>query len=240
LSVFINNSDNYFLTATLGDDKTFINFETQSTFIMKETHEYERDLSSIRSMMERSVKFISLSGLSGVLAGIYALAGAMAAYFIIQYPVSPFRYRIYSVNQNEVMVKLLVIATIVLIASVSTGLYLSNRKAKRHNVTLWNAPTKRLIIDLAIPLITGGLFIIIVLSSGHYGIAAPASLIFYGLALIQASQHTYDEVRYLGVSEIITGLIAAILPGYGLVFWALGFGVLHIIYGSVMHYRYDK
>jgi hypothetical protein len=207
---------------------------------MKEIHEYEQDLSSIRSMMERSVKFISLSGLSGVLAGIYALGGATAAYFTIHYPISPFRYRIYSVNEDDAIWKLIAIAAAVLIASIATGLWLSNRKAKKHNLTLWNTATKRLVTDISIPLITGGLFILIVLTSGHYGIAAPASLIFYGLALIQGSHHTYDEIRYLGFSEIAIGLIAALLPGYGLVFWAFGFGVLHIIYGSLMHYRHDK
>jgi hypothetical protein len=207
---------------------------------MKDIHAYEKDLSSIRSMMERSVKFISLSGLSGVLAGVYALGGATAAYFTIHYPVSPFRYRIYSVNETSILSKLIVIATLVLVASIITGLWLSHRKAKRHQISLWNSASRRLMIDLAIPLVTGGLFILILLSTGHYGVAAPASLIFYGLALIQGSQHTYEEIRYLGISEIIIGLIAACLPGFGLVFWAFGFGVLHIIYGSVMHYRYDK
>jgi hypothetical protein len=207
---------------------------------MKEIHQYEQDLSSIRTMMERSVKFISLSGLSGVLAGVYALAGATAAYFIVHFPVSPFHYRTYSVNENEVLWKLIAIAAAVLIASITTGVLLSHRKAKRHNITLWNSASKRLIIDLSLPLITGGLLILILLSGGHYGIAAPASLIFYGLALIQGSQHTFAEVRYLGLSEIVIGLIAAMLPGFGLVFWALGFGILHIIYGTLMYYRYDK
>jgi len=207
---------------------------------MKEISEYEKDLSSIRSMMERSVKFISLSGLSGVLAGIYALSGATAAYFIIHYPRSPLRYRIYSINDNEILIKLLFIAALVLLASISTGLWLSVRKAKKLGVSMWNATSRRLFTDLAIPLVTGGIFILIVLSEGHFGIAAPASLIFYGLALLSASQHTYIEIRYLGYSEIVLGLIAAALPGFGLLFWAIGFGVLHMIYGGLMHYRYDQ
>ena len=94
-------------------------------------------------------------------------------------------------------------------------------------------------MNLAIPLVSGGIFILIMLYTGHFGLAAPASLIFYGLALINGSLNTYDEVRYLGVSEIILGLIAA-FPGYGLIFWALGFGVLHIIYGGIMYNKYDK
>jgi hypothetical protein len=207
---------------------------------MKEIQEYEKDIASIRNMMERSAKFISLSGLSGVLAGIYALAGATAAYFIGHYPISPFHLRIYSVNEPNILWKLLVIALLVLIASLSTGVWLSIRKAKRANVKFWTTTSRQLLINLAIPLVSGGLFILIVLYTNHYGIAAPACLLFYGLALIQASSNTYDEVRYLGFTEIILGLISALLPGYGLVFWALGFGVMHIIYGTVMHFRYDK
>jgi hypothetical protein len=207
---------------------------------MKEVKEYEKDLASIRDIMERSAKFISLSGLSGVLAGLYALAGAVAAYFIVHYPVSPFDYRIYSATEDHRLWKLILVAFIVLAASLATGLHLSNRKAKKHGVKLWTGASKKLLSNISIPMITGGLFILIVLSTGHYGLAAPASLIFYGLALIQGSSNTYDEIRYLGFSEIILGLISALYPGYGLIFWAVGFGLLHIFYGTVMYNKYDK
>jgi hypothetical protein len=207
---------------------------------MKEIQEYEKDIASIRTMMERSAKFISLSGMSGVMAGIYALAGATAAYYLIHYPVSPFKYRIYSVNEPAVLWKLILIASVVLAASIFTGLWLSHRKARRHGEKLWNNTSKRLVTNLVIPLITGGIFILILLYTGHFGIAAPACLIFYGLALIHGSVNTYNEVRYLGFSEISLGLIAALFPGYGLAFWALGFGVLHILYGSIMYSKYDR
>jgi hypothetical protein len=207
---------------------------------MKEIPEYEKDLASIRTMMERSVKFISLSGLSGILAGIYAIVGAAVAYRLVYYPQSPFAYRIETLQEVSTLNKLIITAVCVLVASLGTGLWLSQRKARKHDMNLWNTTTKTLLINLAIPLVTGGLFILILLQGGHYGIAAPACLIFYGLALINASANLYDEVRYLGYSEIALGLIAAYLAGFGLLFWTLGFGVLHIIYGAVMYYRYDK
>lgn len=207
---------------------------------MKEIKEYEKDLASIRDIMERSAKFISLSGLSGVLAGIYAICGAVAAYFIVHYPVSPFRYRVDSAATDNVLWKLIVIAALVLGASLLTGFWLSHLKAKKNGVKLWTGASKKLVVNLAIPLITGGLFILIILSTGHYGLAAPASLIFYGLALIHGSSNTYDEIRYLGFSEIVLGLTCALYPGYGLVFWAIGFGILHIFYGTIMYNKYDK
>lgn len=207
---------------------------------MKEVQEYEKDIASIRNMMERSVKFISLSGLSGVIAGIYALLGATYVYILVYYPYSPFGFRFYYANESEIITQLLVISTLVLLLSVGTGYWFSIRKAKKLNSTVWNKASKQLLIDLLIPLITGGLFILILLSRGYLGVAAPACLVFYGLALINASRNTYSEVRYLGFTEIALGLIAALIPGYGLIFWALGFGVMHIIYGGVMHFRYDK
>lgn len=207
---------------------------------MKEVKEYEKDLASIRTIMERSAKFISLSGLSGVLAGIYALGGATAAYFVVHYPISPFRYRIYSVNEPSALSKLLLIALLVLAASATTGLWLSHLKAKKHGLKLWNSTSRTLLLNLAIPLVSGGIFILIILYTGHFGLAAPACLIFYGLALIQGSSNTVDEIRYLGFCEIILGLISAALPGYGLIFWTIGFGVLHIVYGGIMYNKYDK
>jgi hypothetical protein len=206
---------------------------------MKQVQEYEKDIASIRAIMERSVKFISLSGLSGILAGIYALAGASIAYYLIYYPHSPFGFRFYYINEQDVIFKLLVVATLVLAGSLATGYLLSARKAKKLGVSVWNKASKQLLIDVSIPLITGGLFIVILLSRGYFMIVASSCLLFYGLALIYGSQHTVKEIRYLGYSEIVLGLLSALLPGYGLIFWSIGFGVMHIIYGSLVYYRHD-
>ncbi len=207
---------------------------------MNQNNDYQQDLASIRHLMERSVKFISLSGLSGILAGTYATLGAIVAYFKIQYPLSPVAYRQQSVQDGPIVLQLGTIALIVLVASVGTGFWLSSRKAKQLGTTIWNETSKRLFINLLVPLVTGGIFILILLFYNHYGVVAAASLIFYGLALIHASANLYDEVRYLGYSEIILGLIAAALPGYGLLFWTIGFGVLHIFYGALMYRKYDR
>jgi hypothetical protein len=208
--------------------------------VMKEIQDYQQDIASIRSIMERSAKFISLTGLSGVLAGIFALAGAAYSYFLLYYPYSPFGFRFYYMDETVIVIKLLATAGGVLILSLVTGYIMSKRKATRLGVNVWNKSSRLLLINLAIPLVAGGLFILIMVSRGYYMIIASTSLLFYGLALINGSQFTYKEIRYLGFTEIILGLLSAWLPGYGLIFWALGFGVLHIVYGSVMYYRHDK
>jgi hypothetical protein len=228
------------MTTELASEIPVINFVSQSTFAMKEKQDYSQDLASIRNLMERSVKVISLSGLSGVLAGIYAILGAIGAYYIVHYPISPFNYRIFSIQDSNNLYKLLALAGIVLLASLATGVILSQRKAKRLNQKFWNSTSKKLVINLAIPLVTGGVFILIMLYNGHYGLAAPACLLFYGLALLNASGNTFDEIRYLGYTEVIIGLISAWLPGYGLLFWTIGFGAMHIVYGSAMYFKYDR
>lgn len=207
---------------------------------MKEINEYQQDIASIRSIMERSVKFVSLSGLSGVLAGIYALSGSIAAYFVVYYPHLPFGFRFYYVSETATIIKLFAIAVTVLGASLLTGYLMSAQKAKKLGLTVWNNTSRQLVIDLLIPLASGGLFIIILALHGYFVLISSVCLLFYGLALINASGRTFKEVKYLGILEILLGLVSALLPGFGLIFWAIGFGVLHIIYGILMHYRYDQ
>jgi hypothetical protein len=64
--------------------------------------------------------------------------------------------------------------------------------------------------------------------------------VFYGLALVNASKYTLTDIRYLGITEIILGILNIFFLRRGLYFWALGFGVLHIIYGLVMWWKYER
>src|ERR1041385_107733 len=128
---------------------------------MKEMKEYEKDLASIRSIMERSVKFISLSGLSGVMSGIYALIGAGIAYQALYSPLPPVGYEHVSIiDHPSTLSKLEVTAFLVLFASLTTGFLMSVRKAKKLQVSLWNATSRQLMKDLLIPLASGGIFIL--------------------------------------------------------------------------------
>ena len=205
-----------------------------------EEKEIYTELNSIRNLMERSAKFISLSGLSGILAGVYALIGAGLGYYIVYGPYGGLQYRNYYVTEKEIIWQLFFIALAVLLLSLTTGILLTLKKAGKKGQNVWNPSSKKLLINMSIPLFTGGLFILILLLRGYYGVIAPASLLFYGLALVAASHYTFEDVKWLGILEIILGLLATLMPGYGIVFWSLGFGVLHIIYGSIMHFKYDR
>jgi hypothetical protein len=239
------------LLSCLHISKAIRYFEIKSTLV--EDRKLHEDLASIRNMMERSSKFISLSGLSGIMAGIYALIGAGLTYYIIYEPSKVnFNYSAPGGNPylqsdlwedlifSPTILQLLFIAFAVLFASLVTGYALTSRKAKKQGQALWGKTSKALLFQMATPLITGGLLIVILIGRGYWGIVSPACLAFYGLALVGASAYTYADVKYLGICQIVLALIAAAFPGYGLFLWALGFGVLHIIYGTLMYSKYDR
>lgn len=196
------------------------------------------ELNSIRSLMERSTKFISLSGLSGIMAGIYAILGAALAYRIV-YAEAALKYQDNSVPIETVW-QLIFIAAAVLIFSVVTGIWLTIRQARKKGEKFWNPVSRRLLVNMAIPLVTGGSFAVTLILQGSYELVPAACLIFYGLALISGSHYTLSDVKWLGVFEIIIGLFAALFPVYGLLFCILGFGLLHILYGSIMHFKYKQ
>jgi hypothetical protein len=206
---------------------------------MKENDIYS-ELSTIRSLMERSTKFISLSGLSGIMAGIYALIGAFAGYRIVYGAEGGLENRLYALHNDTALIKLVVIALLVLAFSLATGVFLTIRQAQKKGEKSWNPVSRRLMTSLSIPLITGGLLILIMLYREQYETIASACLIFYGLGLVAGSNYTFSDVKWLGFCEIGLGLLAALVPGYGLVFWTIGFGLLHILYGSIMHFKYNQ
>ncbi len=189
-------------------------------------------LKDIRSMMQRSARFLSLSGLSGVSAGVYALATAYLAYLRINDPVLA-----YDPGTTRYLFGL---AVACLVLAISTAYFFTWRNARKKGLKMWDESAKNAFINLCIPLVTGGVFCLALLKAGAYNFIEPATLIFYGMALVLCSRNTYPMIRQLGFLEITLGLIAAFVTGYGLYFWALGFGVLHIIYGSYMYFKFDR
>lgn len=198
-----------------------------------------QDLSEIKEIMDRSSRFMSLSGIAGVLAGLFALAGSFLAYRVVYEGQDYMAYRRAEIT-FESLTQLLVIAATVLVLSVGSGVYFSYRKAKKNDESFWNDQAGRVLTNLMIPLATGGLLCLILLSKGYIGVLAPLTLIFYGLALVNVSKYTLTEIRSLGVLEILVGLVGMQFIGYGLLFWAIGFGVLHIVYGIVMYFKYER
>jgi hypothetical protein len=199
-----------------------------------ESQNYLKDLNEIKDLMNKSSRFISLSGLSGILAGTYALIGAAISYWLVT------QHSNGVLTLDGYIFKLCVfILFLVALFSIITGIYLTTKKAKKNGAKIWDSTSRRLVINFLIPLIVGGLYILIILDQQKYGQAGALMLIFYGLALVNASKYSISDIRYLGYIQLILGLTAAMFPGYGFWLWVIGFGIMHIVYGTWMHFKYD-
>lgn len=212
---------------------------------MSNPEEQLEALKDIRNMMERSSRFLSLNGLSGIFVGLIALAGAFIAYVYIESKEGNLPYFEYAKNENGEMnlsflTFFLIDALSVLFLSLFVATWLTLRKARRQGEKVWTASGRRLMWNMAIPLTTGGIFCISMVANGYTGMVAPATLVFYGLALIHASKYTFEHVKFLGLTQISLGLLAGIFLNHGLLFWALGFGVAHILYGIIAYFTFEK
>nr|WP_315171244.1 hypothetical protein [uncultured Flavobacterium sp.] len=202
------------------------------------TEKHQEDLVHIRSMMERSSRFISLSGLSGVFAGLSALLGGVYVYQLFKaYGIEYFEdnHQLYS---TSLITELILTAFVILFFALAFGIFFTVRKSKKLNLPIWTSATKNMLFHLAIPLIAGAVFCFALVYHQMFILVAPSTLIFYGLALLNAEKYTYSDIKYLGFSEVILGSIALFFVGYGLVFWILGFGILHIFYGLLLFKKY--
>lgn len=206
---------------------------------MNTERDYLKDITEIRSMMERSSKFLSLSGWAGIMAGIYALVGVYIAHVFLRFKPTAITYSDAGISSAELL-NVCLLAGAVLLLSIGTAIFLSYKRAAKRGELLWNATSRRLLVNMALPLVTGGLLILVLLSKGLAGLLAPLTLVFYGLALYSAGNFTYREVRIFGIIQIGLGLISAIIIGYGLLFWAAGFGLMHIAYGLYIYLKYER
>jgi hypothetical protein len=211
---------------------------------MNEAQKLSNELKNIKQMMERSSRFISLSGLSGIAAGICALAGAWVANSLINKTTA------LDLQQSATLPdsilrgdffnsRLMQVAVLTFIAAFLSAFIFTYRRSKKTNVPIWGTTAKRLMISVSVPMIAGGIFLLALIKSGVYNFVAPGCLIFYGLGVLNASKYTFSEAKYLGYSEIILGLISLYFMRDGLYFWAAGFGLLHIIYGVFMWRKYE-
>lgn len=217
---------------------------------MNEAKKQLEHLAEMRALMDRNSRFLSLSGLSGVWAGVCALAGSVAVYSWLgirpftgnekHYFVQALQTSNWGVGYKTAFV---LIAGGVLLAALAGGIYFTHRKARQRGQRMWDHTSRRLIAALVIPLVAGGIFCIGLLYSDLpelVALVAPTTLVFYGLALVNGSKFTLRDVEYLGLSEIALGLLGIFFLGRGLELWTIGFGLLHIFYGAWMYYKFDR
>ena len=202
------------------------------------------DLQTIREIMERSSKFLSLSGLSGIFAGVCAFIGAAIGWFFIldsgNVPYDEYMFNPGGSLFSGIWFYLALDAVLVLGFAILGAIFFSQRKARKAGQQFWTNSTQRLLVHLMIPLVSGGIFTLILMFQNNLVLVASVMLIFYGLSLVNAGKFTFGEIHYLGLTEIVLGILAGVFINHGLLFWTLGFGLMHIVYGTVMYYRHER
>lgn len=211
---------------------------------MENKTEYLEDLRIIKKVMEESSRFLSLSGLSGIFAGLIALAGAAVSVFVFLDGSLILNDEMFSLKSAQELSRLktdlALLAVFVLVLSIAVSLWFSRRNAVRKNQRIWTPVSRKFLINMIVPLVTGGILIMIFLLNNEWHYIMPAMLVFYGLSLVSATKFTYNDIFYLGLIEVLCGLAAAALPAYGIILWSLGFGLLHIVYGLLLYRKYEK
>ena len=139
-------------------------------------------VNEIKELMERSSKFVSLSGMTAVLAGVYALAGAYVAGQLLR-----------SEDNRE---GLIMVASLVLIVSVVTACILSWYKAKKMRQKLFSKLTCRIAWNFSLPLLTGGLFCIALLLREHYGLVSSVMLLSSIISFFHTVNKTTFHIKY--------------------------------------------
>lgn len=206
-------------------------------FMNKNKKQYLQDLQEIKDTMNRASRFITLSGFSGVSTGITALVGACIAYLTVFKDNTYLTHQIVDIQSVDFW-RLILISLGTLVLSITNAIYFTSRKTRKKNQNPWNIQARNMIIELSIPLITGGILCLMFLCKGFIGVLPSLTLIFYGLALINCSKYTVHEIRNLGIIEIVLGLMGFYFISYSLLFWALGFGVFQIMYGLIVQKKY--
>jgi hypothetical protein len=209
---------------------------------MNQSEQPLEDIRVIRKLMEESSRFLSLSGLSGIVAGVVGLAGAWVAHLVIKAnnPYADWYLRPLAGGEagHGTVLELFGAMAIVLIVAFSVAVILSSRKARKSGLNAWTPVTRRMLVSLLVPLAAGGLFVLFTIKTVPANVTAASTLIFYGVAMMSAGKFTFGEIHWLGALEIATGLVCILLPQWTIIIWAAGFGVIHICYGLFMHLRY--
>lgn len=210
-----------------------------------EEKEVRQTLNDIREMMSKSSRFQSVSGWSIIIVGLYAaVASAMAAAVIgvgDWLPGFENLHRYANLNTPSRIRTAALIAIGLLALSLLTVFVFAIVKSKRHHLRF--ALDKRMmqmLLDFFVPLAAGGLLSMALVMQGHYGLTSSIMLLFYGLALINCSHYTYPVLRYLGYAELLIGVVDCFTMSHALLFWFLGFSVMHILFGIVYVLMFER
>jgi hypothetical protein len=173
------------------------------------------NLQFIRQTMERSATFTSIPGLGGAIMGAVALVGSGLA------AAQP--------SGDRWLLTWLAAAGLAAIV----GLVTMARKAQRAGVALTGVNGRRFALGMAAPFVAGAAITYELWAVRNFTVMAPAWLLLYGAGVLTGGMFSVPVVRAIGVCFMTLGIAAIVTPPeWGNVWLAIGFGGLHIGFGT--------
>lgn len=206
-------------------------FEIQSTFMDKESA--LKDLYEINSIIDRSKRYTSISGVSIGIAGVFAIIGLFMANGVLKGEFGNF-----TTSQRELVC--MYIFGLVLVLSLLVMFILSSFKSVKSGEKIWNDKALKCLYSFFYPIATGGILSFLSYQNQQSDVVLSIQLIFYGLACIAGSPFSFKEFKWLGIGCLILGITSVVFPYYNLIFWGIGFGLFNIGYGLYIHFKYEK
>jgi len=193
------------------------------------------ELKVIRQLMERPIRFSTMSGLSGILAGCAALAG-LAVDWLVSHRFDA---------STAVWINLGVWAGVFAVAFLC-AVVLTRLRERGRNMPFWSSVKRRILLTILPPFVAGvGLTAAIAfrwhqgIGPNQWGLIPALWMLFYGVALWQVGAFSVPDVRVLGAAFLLAGLVCA---GFSqdCPYWSLGitFGGFHIVYGILVWLRH--
>jgi len=213
-----------------------------------DAHKATEELKVIRQLMERPIRFSTMSGLAAIQAGLWALLGVAGDWWVFRH-CSSF---------NSALILGMGVWAAVFVLAFAGAVLLTRRREIAQGMPFWSPVKRRILSTILPPFIAAiGLTLAICAYSLYAGAAGcktkavldwtlaqglliPAIwMLFYGVTLWQLGQFSPAEVKVLGGAFIAAGLAAAGLwQGYPCLAMGATFGAFHIIYGVVVWIRH--
>lgn len=193
-------------------------------------------LNEIKDLMAKSSKFGSVSGGSVLIIGLLASIVAAGAWLLLLPHIGaawlPERYSGMLINSPQRTLIASAVAVGLLAVSMAVVSFGTYRKiVRRQGRFVFDQTVRRPLAHFCVPMAAGGALCLALLLQGHYGLTSSMMLVFYGLSLLNSSHYTLKPIAWLGYAELALGIADCYIVTHAILFWWLGFGLMHILLG---------
>ncbi len=186
-----------------------------------EIHELAMDnLRYIRQTLERAGSFTAVPGKGGVLMGIVALAAAWMA------------------SGQTGASGWLSVWTVAAVVAMVIGIGSAAMKSRRFQVPLFSGPGRKFIAGFTPAVVAGAVLTAVFYRAGISGFLPGIWLLLYGAAVLSGGSASVRVVPMMGACFMLAGTVALLLPGWNDVLLPVGFGGLHVVFGTVIAVKY--